>query len=293
MWTPLLRSLQSAFARARAAYTPAASPGRRLALEYLEDRTVPSGVTTIATMGDSLTAPYPSWAPWGAAGDQSWAQQLAAQGNKHLAIDNVAVPGTTSSQLLTGGQVSTVAHLVSTGAVHYATLIVGANDVVFDYLQTIVQGNPAPFVQAVTGNIEAALTTVAAAGDVKLAVGNIPDVGLTPSMRYELAQVLGVPASQLPAVLQNVTTATTQANDEIEAFAAGHGIPVIDLFGMGQVIAAAPASPVSVGGVKVSNLYAPDYFHPNTVAQGLLADAILEALGDTYNPRLERFRLTD
>src|SRR5206468_1536135 len=124
------------------------------------------------------------WAPWGAAGDRSWAQQLAAQGNRHLAIDNVAVPGTTSSQLLTDGQVSTVAHLVATGAVQYATLIVGANDAVFDYLPTIIQGNPAPFVQAVTGNIESALTTVAAAGDVGLAVGNIPDVGLTPSLRY-------------------------------------------------------------------------------------------------------------
>src|SRR5262245_62143834 len=148
MWTPLLRSLKSAFAPARAGSAPAGATCRRLTLEHLEDRTTPSGVTAVATMGDSLTAPYPAAAPWGAAGDQSWAQQLAAQGNKHLAIDNVAVPGTTSSQLLTDGQVSTVAHLVATGAVHYATLIVGANDVVFDYLGTIIQGNPAPFVKA-------------------------------------------------------------------------------------------------------------------------------------------------
>jgi hypothetical protein len=117
-------------------------------------------------MGDSLTAPY-TGNPWGAAGDQSWAQQLAAQGYQLLRIDNVAVPGTTSATLLAQGQDTAVAALAAEGAVHYAVLIVGANDVEA-HLGDFLQGNPAPFVQGVVANVETALSTVAAAGDVRL-----------------------------------------------------------------------------------------------------------------------------
>jgi lysophospholipase L1-like esterase len=243
-------------------------------------------------MGDSLTAPYPAAAPWGAAGGQSWAQQLAARGGQHLAIDNVAVVGATSSDVLTGGQVAAVARLVVTGQVRYATLIVGANDAL-GFLPSILQGDPAPFVQEVTGNIEAALTAVDAAGDVGLAVGDIPDIGSTPAMRFELTHDLGVPPAALPAALQTITTATTLANDEIKSFAARHEMPVIDLYGLGNLVADAPAHPVTVGGQSMSNLYSPDYFHPNTVGQGVLGDAVLGGLADAYNPGLARFRLTD
>jgi lysophospholipase L1-like esterase len=183
-----------------------------------------------------------------------------------------------------------VAHLVSTGAVRYATLIVGANDAL-NYLPAIIQGTPAPFVSTVTANIETALNRVAAAGEVRLAVGNIPDIGVTPSLQFELANdpQLHLTPQQIPFVLQEITDATNQANREVERFAAERGIPVIDMFKLGGL----GKSPVTVGGVQVTNLYAPDFFHPNTVGQGLLADAVLEALGDAYNPRIERFSLTD
>jgi lysophospholipase L1-like esterase len=293
MCIPLFHSLRSTF-RSWAERAPARVPCRRPVLEALEDRSLPSAVTTIATLGDSLTATY-SGELWGGAGDRSWAQLLAAEGDKHLAIDNVAVAGATSSDVL-NGQVAAVAHLVATGAVDYATLIVGANDA-FNSLASFIQGDLRPFYQQVTVNIEASLTALNTAGHVGLAVGNIPDIGQTPLVQSLLTTPApygyGVPPAQLPAVLQNISTATTLANNEIQLFAAEHHIPVIDLFGLGQIPVEAPTHPITVGGQQVSNLYSPDFFHPNTVAQGLLGDTVLEALATAYDPGLVRFLLTD
>jgi lysophospholipase L1-like esterase len=293
MCIPLFHSLRSTF-RSWAERAPARVPCRRPVLEVLEDRSLPSAVTTIATLGDSLTASY-STQPWGAAGDRSWAQLLAAEGNSHLAIDNVAVAGATSADVLFGGQVATVAHLVATGAVDYATLIVGANDA-FNSLPLIIQGNTIPFYLEVTVNIEASLTVLGAAGHVGLAVGNIPDIGQTPLVQSLLTtpapKGFGVPSAQLPAVLTRITTAISLADTEIKSFAAKHHIPVIDLFGLGNVAAEAPTHPITVGGQPVHNLYSPDFFHPNTVAQGLLGDTVLTAL-TTYDPGLVVFILTD
>jgi lysophospholipase L1-like esterase len=250
-----------------------------LEVETLEDRSLPSAAISIAAMGDSLTAPY-TGQPWGAAGDQSWAQQLAAQGYKHLSIDNLAVAGTPSASLLAQGQDTAAAALVAEGAVHYAVLIVGANDVEA-HLGDFLQGNPAPFVQDVVANVETALTTVAAAGDVRLAVGTVPDVTLTPSFRQLIP-----PGSPLQ---QEIAGAIAAANVQIETFAASQGIPVIDLAGLGRLAEA----PLVVGGVPVPDFYAPGGFHPATVPQGLLGNAVLEAFAAAYDPRIARFRLTD
>jgi lysophospholipase L1-like esterase len=218
--------------------------------------------------------------PWGAAGDQSWAQQLAGQGYKHLTIDNLAVPGTTSASLLAQGQDTAVAALAAEGAVHYAVLIVGANDVEA-HLGDFLQGDPTPFVQELVANVETALLTVAAAGDVRLAVGTVPDVTLTPSFQQFIP-----PGSPLQ---QEIAGAIAAANAGIEGFAASQGVPVIDLAGLGRLAEA----PLVVGGVQVANFYSPDGFHPTTVPQGLLGNAVLEAFAGGYDPRIARFRLTD
>lgn len=259
--------------------TPARAGRRPLEVEALEDRSLPSATITIAAMGDSLTASYAGH-PWGAAGDQSWAQQLAARGYKHLRIDNVAVAGTTSDSLLAQGQDTAVAALVAEGAVHDAVLIVGANDV-SEHLGDFLQGNPAPFVQGLVANVETALTTVAAAGRVRLAVGTVPDVTLTPSFRQLVPT--GSPLQQ------EIAGAIAAANAGIEGFAAAHGMAVIDLAGLGRLAEA----PLVVGGVTVPDFYAPGGFHPATVPQGLLGNAILEAFAATDDPRIARFRLTD
>jgi lysophospholipase L1-like esterase len=282
LYRTLLRSLKSALTPVRAGRGRLAPPRRgrtQLEIELLEGRALPSATITIAAMGDSLTAPY-TGQPWGAAGDRSWAQQLSAQGYKHLQIDNVAVAAATSASLLAQGQDTAVAALAAEGAVHYAVLIVGANDVEA-HLGDFLQGNPAPFVQGLVANVETALATVAAAGDVRLAVGTVPDVTLTPSF-----QQLIPPGSPLQ---QEIAGAIAAANAGIEGFAASEGVPVIDLAGLGRLAEA----PLVVGGVSVPDFYAPGGFHPATVPQGLLGNAILEAFATAYDPRIARFRLTD
>jgi lysophospholipase L1-like esterase len=284
LYRTLLRSLKSALTPARAGRGRPAAPrtrsGRhRSEVEALEDRSLPSATISIAAMGDSLTAPY-TGQPWGKAGDQSWTQQLAAQGYKHLTIDNVAVAGATSASLLAQGQDTAVAALAAEGAAHYAVLIVGANDVKA-HLGDFLQGDPAAFVHDVVANVETALTTVAAAGDARLAVGTVPDVTLTPSF-----QLLIPPGSPLQ---QEIAGAIAAANAGIEGFAASQGMPVIDLAGLGRLSEA----PLAVGGVPVPGFYAPDGFHPATVPQGLLGNAILEAFAAADDPRIARFRLTD
>jgi lysophospholipase L1-like esterase len=248
----------------------------RPALEPLDERVLPSATATIAVMGDSLSASYEG-RPQGAAGDRNWVQLLQAEGDKHLVLDDVAVPGATSADL--GPQVAAVAGLVQSGAAQYATLIVGGNDVAA-YLPAIFAGHPTPFVTEVVAHIESALTTVAAAGPVHLAVGNIPDISATPAFQARVPN---------PLLRQEVTQAITLANQQIEAFALSRRIPVIDLFGLGHQF----QPPLTVAGVQINDLLAPDGFHPGTIAQGLLADTVLDALGDAYDPSLERFRLTE
>jgi lysophospholipase L1-like esterase len=281
-------------------------PPFRPALEPLDERTLPSATATIAVLGDSLSASYQG-TPQGAAGDRNWVQQLQAEGvvvqygdimpaiagspgpnctttaeiSKHVAIDDVAVPGASSADL--GDQLAKVVPLVQAGSVHYATLIVGSADVLAKAnLPSILAGNPWPFVTEVVHNIESALKTLAHAGDVHLVVGNIPDISITPAFRAQFPN---------PLLRQEVTQATTLANQQIEAFAASRGIPVIDLFGLGHLA----DQPLTLAGVQIDAhyLYAPDGFHPGSVPQGILADTILEALGDAYDPTFERLTLTE
>jgi lysophospholipase L1-like esterase len=251
-------------------------PPLRPAVEQLDDRVLPSATATIAVMGDSLSASYQG-SPQGAAGDRSWVQLLQAEADKHLALDDVAAPGATSADL--GPQVAAVAGLVRAGDAQYATLIVGGNDVSAN-LRAIFAGNPTPFVTEVVANIEAALETVAAAGPVHLAVGNIPDISITPAFQAQVPN---------PVLRQEVTHAITLANRQIEAFASCRGIPVIDLFGLSHLA----EQPLTLAGVQVDHFYAPDGLHPGSIPQGILADAILEGLGGAYQPSLERFQLTE
>jgi lysophospholipase L1-like esterase len=251
-------------------------PPFRLVLEQLDERTLPSASATIAVLGDSLSASYAGTAQ-GADGDRSWVQQLQAEHGEPRVITDVAKGGISSAEL--GDQLAQVVPLVQAGSVHYATLIVGSNDVRAN-LRSILAGNPTPFVTEVVDNIESALQKLAEAGDVHLVVGNIPDISITPAFRAQVPN---------PWLRQEVTDATTLANQKIEAFAASRGIPVIDLFGLGHLA----DQPLTLAGVQVDNLYAPDGFHPGSVPQGILADTILEALGDAYDPSVERLTLTE
>jgi lysophospholipase L1-like esterase len=230
-------------------------------------------------MGDDVTAPY-AGQPYGSAGDRSWVEQFRAVEPTSVILYDKAVVGATAATVVSGGQATTVAGLVSTHKVAATTLIVGSNDV-FNNLTTIFAGNFAPLVSAVVPNVESAIKTVAAAGKVPQAIGNIPDVGVTPYFRSQITSD--------PTLLADVTSAVTQANQQIQAFAAVRGIPVIDLFGLSHLT----VNPITMGGVQTSAFYAPDGLHPSTVLQGLLADSILQAFYAGYGTNIAAYRLSD
>jgi lysophospholipase L1-like esterase len=255
-------------------------------VEQLEIREVPA-VLHLATLGDSLTAPYPATAPYGANGDQSWTQQLQdLRGNK-IHIENLAVPGATSDDVLSN-QAGQAADLVAAGRVDYVSLIVGANDV-FTHLPAIFSG-PAAFIQSyasdVANNVARTVDVVKGAGDVGIVIGNVPDVTMTPAFQIFVGQTFGDFA---PIVIQATSAAIVQANSQIQAIATADGIPVVDLFHLSQAAAAG----LTVGGVEITNPYAPDFFHPNTVAQGILGNAMLESLHVAYHTPLQPLRMSD
>jgi hypothetical protein len=93
------------------------------------------------------------------------------------------------------------------------------------------------------------------------------------------------PATLLPVVEQAITL----ADDQIDAFAAAHEIPVVNMYGLSHLL----NQTVTMGGVRVTDLYSPDYFHPNTVGQGILADTVLDAFHKGYDVNVHRLRLSD
>jgi lysophospholipase L1-like esterase len=257
-----------------------------LELEVLSERFLPSATPLrLAVMGDSLSAPY-AGEPYGAAGDRSWVEQLPALRPMKVVIADEAFPGATSDSLLHSesghaAQAPAVAALVARHAVDDVVLMIGANDVAQDL--PLLSVDPARFVATfvtdVVANVETAVSEVAAAGHVGMVVGTVPDVAVTPAFQAS------VPAAAVPVV----ETALTLANQQLETFAAAHGIPVVDLYGLTHLA----QHPPTLGGVQIANLYAPDYFHPNTVGQGILADTVLEALREGDGVNTKPLRLSD
>lgn len=286
-WQDCLKTMFSRFCSPSARRTNQSKARCRLHVEVLEERAVPTASLRLAVMGDSLSASYAGFP--GRSGDQSWTQQLQQMHPHQVQIFNEAVSGATSADVL-NTQAGAVAGLVAAGKVDYATLIVGANDLATELnadLPILIGGNPALFYQtfvqhfttSVVGNIEHSLAIVASAGDVGIAVGNIPDVAVTPAY-----------ASTTPSfILSTITAAEVSANQQIGSFAAAHHLPVIDLFGLSHLAQA----PLTLGNVTVNNLYALDGFHPNTVAQGLLANTILESLDRAYDAPVHHLQLSD
>src|SRR5262245_53377226 len=196
-------------------------------------------------------------------------------------IDDEAIIGATSSDLLAQGQDCALARLVANGTVQNAFLEIGGNDVVFQFAGDILTGNSGAFISTVVANVETAVNTVASAGSAHMIVGNLPDVGATPFFQAHF--------TSNPVLLQRLTDAIATANVEIEEFAAERNIPVVDLFGLSRLA----RTPISMGGVQVTSLFMPDGLHPRTALQGLFADTILEAIHVGYHTAIPRLELSD
>jgi lysophospholipase L1-like esterase len=242
-------------------------------LEVLEDRNLLSTALGLGAMGDSLTAPY--WRlGYSLSGDHSWAEQLQILRGNLLTIADVAVPGETSASLLARGQEAVVA-----GRVPAAVLLIGANDVLH-HLAEIRAGNSGPLIAQLMADIQTTLGDVYAAGSHELVLGNVPDLVAMPGLRPWLPDAASV---------QKAASAVTQANQQIEAWAAARHIPVVDLHG----IFGLTTQPLVLGTVAVSDVYAMDNVHPSSVIQGLIADAVLKALEVGYHVPTDAMRLSD
>jgi lysophospholipase L1-like esterase len=245
---------------------------------------VPAGAEpiTLATLGDSLTDTYVH-RPY--SGDNlSWTDQLKSLRSAEVTVFNKALFGTTSAGLLTQGQDTATADLVRQGMVHYATLIVGANDMLAFVGQLTKTGSadPVALVTNLVKNIGTALDTLRAAGHVAVVLGNLPDIGSTPYFQGALAKA--------PALLHLITGVTQNANAQIAALARVRGIPVVDLYSLNN----RPLQPLTLGGVPVNGLtYGPDRFHPSTLGQGLIANSVLEAFRVAYHLDVTNLHLSD
>src|SRR5262249_21890619 len=148
--------------------------------------------------------------------------------------------------------------VIQQGGMKLATVMIGANDV-GAYLGQLNPSNPAsfnplPFVQALATNVHDTVDALRAAGNVRIVLTNIPDIGHTPNLQATLGQA--------PAILHLLTVATNIMNDQIAGIAKTRNLPVVDLHDLNEIA----HFPVMVGGVDVHNdLYAIDGFHPSTI----------------------------
>src|SRR5262245_45586518 len=137
-------------------------PTARLAIEVLEDRTVPSVVLHLGVVGDS--AAY-TGTPSGANGDMEWTQVLQTLRPNQVQITNLADQSATSASMISTGQVGAMANLIAAHAVDDVVIVAGSNDVLA-YLPSIFAGDPTPFANSVAANIATTVDTFNAAGRV-------------------------------------------------------------------------------------------------------------------------------
>ncbi len=246
----------------------------------------------LAAMGDSITDVYAKYVGtnplnglplWGNNGDQNWVEQLVAMRPASVMINNLGVAGATSVNLIAQGQPSTTAGLVFQGIVDNATLIIGMNDIVA-YLMTVNSGgspDATPFVNKLAMDVQMAVDTAQTGGKVRLVIGNVPDITKLP----QIQAIIGANVN----LANLVSNAVVAANKKIEDFASARGIPVVDLYSLLKL----NPGPLTIGGAQVSGLLAPDGFHPGTVLQGLLANAIFEAEKIGYGCTVAGLKLSD
>jgi lysophospholipase L1-like esterase len=234
---------------------------------------------SLTTLGDSLTSTY-SGHPT-RAGDQSWTDLLTSLRSGPITINNVAVSGAGSTDLVTSQLGAASPHL-SSGS--FATVYIGSNDLYNYFNPPPGMGTsitPAALVGNLLQNIATAVGTLQAA-NVHVVLATVPDFGATPYVQNLLA-------GNQPA-LQAITELTTAVNTGILTLGQDLRIPVVDLFALNNI----SRGPVMIGGVNVTpDLYAADGFHPSSIGQALLANATLQALTVAYGVNTSSLQFTD
>ena len=236
---------------------------------------------------------------------QGFANNWARSGNTAAGF-NIGGSGTTFAQEYLGfpnefasaGGSDQPGLLTQPGAsdIDVVTILIGANDYLrgfTSYAESFGQNDvftPAvpnglnPINAAVENGINEAVTRIQATlPTARIVLVTTPDITLTPAVQTILARF----GSLLPKLGTLVSTSTAQLTNDLSAFAASKRIGLVNFAALYQRFVVNPV----IGGVTVNlagageNLtdgFVGDGFHPGTIVQGVLAQAIVAAIDTQY-----------
>jgi hypothetical protein len=259
-----------------------------------------AGVVPIGVIGDSVADEYAFYPSQQAA--RNFVEILASRGDAQngfsfgtLTTDSRGEPrnqGYEFNWARSGArtddirpQVEGLARQVAAGQVNYGMAFIGTNN----FRDVLLNGaDPIETSRGAIGNtVAAASTLLAASPDFKLALANVPDITLLPEARAALKA-----DPSLSPQFEQVRTLIDSYNDNLAfQFANNPRVALVDANALLDTLAQGPTiggitlDPIN-SGPELSNLFV-DPIHPGTVAQSLLADAYVSALGLTPAPTPE------
>ncbi|HVU86288.1 MAG TPA: SGNH/GDSL hydrolase family protein [Pirellulales bacterium] len=273
--------------------------------------TLRAGVLTgdgIGVYGDSMSMQYSFWLPLAPEFNYSifyngtqfnWVDLLAQNGynfgppasvlGQTLLTYDAAVAGEKSTDL--SGQVGNLQANITAGNIKLVVEMIGANDFNGSPYTTIYNNaanhsyNPLndpteiAYVSSIMANITASVNaTLAENPNTHMILATVPDLGLTPQYRSHYPNATQRAAVSL--VIQSL-------NQQILALAKEHHFPVIDMYAVAQSSLTSSivggVTMTDTGGTGGTNEFLSDGFHPGTVIQGLMANAILMADNLAYH----------
>jgi len=267
----------------------------------------------IGAYGDSMTMQYSQWIPVAALygmnihsdGTQfNWVDHLVMSGYNMGPQEifilwpynayNSAVAGQSSNNL--AFQSERIAPYVAAGDISTVVINMGANDFgngpYYDdfYARTanpfynpVNDPDAAEVIGTIMGNITNAVNyTLAQNPNTRFVFHTIPDLGVTPDYIADHPNA---------ARRARVSTVFDAMNAEIIALAEQHNAPVVDLNAMATLLeiggSVAGIPMLYSGGTTGDHAFLSDGFHPGTVMQGFMANAILEAHRIAWGDQIE------
>ncbi len=254
---------------------------------YAPDRTAARNWVEVlsATRSDEVDFGASSTITRGETRNQGFAQNWARSGARAQGPD-VADANTTFVEQYRGGFAPGLPGLLTqpggVSDLDVVTILIGGND----YLAAIESAVSDPsgifeaLIETNAGIISAVQTVVpqlqAANPDLEIVLITTPDIGLTALFRDTIAILPAADQQLIQQVLDGFTTSLTQ---QLTAYAQGQGLGLVNLddlitnFQANPFIDGVYVNP-NTGGAAFTNMFVGDRFHPGTVAQAILANAI-------------------